>query len=241
MNTRNETVNPQTIGIIGAMEAEVELLKNSLNHLNIVPFGKNIQVYTGKFADKDIALCQSGIGKVNAAIATALLCEHFTPDCIINTGSAGGIGEGLQIGDVVIGTHTAHHDVDATAFGYRHGQVPQLPLLFDSHPHLVQTALSAAKSLTVCNTAHGLILSGDRFIHDSGTLTALLNHFPDAQAVEMEAAAIAQTCYQLEKPFVVIRSVSDTAQNDAKVSFETFLKTAAEHSANMVLAMIKQL
>ena len=137
----------QRIGIIGAMEAEVALLRDSLNGLEIHRFGKNFVVYTGQFAGKDIALCQSGIGKVNAAIATTLLKEHFAPDVVINTGSAGGIGGGLKVGDVVVGTHIMLHDVDVTAFGYQHGQVPQLPAAFACDESLVAAAEKAACTL----------------------------------------------------------------------------------------------
>ena len=229
------------IGIIGAMEAEVALLRDSLNGLETHRFGKNFVVYTGQFAGKDIALCQSGIGKVNAAIATTLLKEHFAPDVVINTGSAGGIGGDLKVGDVVVGTHIMHHDVDVTAFGYQHGQVPQLPAAFTCDETLVATAEKAACTFQAARVIHGLIVSGDSFINSKTAIGQIHARLPQPLAVEMEAAAIAQTCYQLDTPFVVIRAISDSAEDSASVSFEEFLEVAAKHSAQMVQQMIRAL
>ena len=229
------------IGIIGAMEAEVALLRDSLNGLETHRFGKNFVVYTGQFAGKDIALCQSGIGKVNAAIATTLLKEHFAPDVVINTGSAGGIGGDLKVGDVVVGTHIMHHDVDVTAFGYQHGQVPQLPAAFTCDETLVATAEKAACTFQAARVMHGLIVSGDSFINSKAAIEQIHARLPQPLAVEMEAAAIAQTCYQLDTPFVVIRAISDSAEDSASVSFEEFLEVAAKHSAQMVQQMIQAL
>ena len=231
----------QRIGIIGAMEAEVALLRDSLNGLETHRFGKNFVVYTGQFAGKDIALCQSGIGKVNAAIATTLLKEHFAPDVVINTGSAGGIGGDLKVGDVVVGTHIMHHDVDVTAFGYQHGQVPQLPAAFTCDETLVATAEKAACTFQAARVIHGLIVSGDSFINSKTAIGQIHARLPQPLAVEMEAAAIAQTCYQLDTPFVVIRAISDSAEDSASVSFEEFLEVAAKHSAQMVQQMIQAL
>ena len=239
--SRGETLQPETIAIIGAMEAEVELLKNSLENLQIQVFGKSFTFYVGKYADKDIVLCQSGIGKVNAAIATTLLIEHFSPDCVINTGSAGGIGKGLKVGDVVIGTHVSHHDVDVTAFGYAHGQVPKLPVFYTSESTLVYAAEMASSAFEDAQVVRGLIVSGDQFIHDHAVIDNIVKYFPHPQAVEMEAAAIAQTCYQLGKPFVIIRAISDSADSEASISFDEFLATAALHSAQMVEELVKEL
>ena len=235
------TKHGQRIGIIGAMEAEVALLRDSLNGLETHRFGKNFVVYTGQFAGKDIALCQSGIGKVNAAIATTLLKEHFAPDVVINTGSAGGIGGDLKVGDVVVGTHIMHHDVDVTAFGYQHGQVPQLPAAFTCDETLVATAEKAACTFQAARVIHGLIVSGDSFINSKTAIGQIHARLPQPLAVEMEAAAIAQTCYQLDTPFVVIRAISDSAEDSASVSFEEFLEVAAKHSAQMVQQMIQAL
>lgn len=226
-----------TIGIIGAMEAEIELLKNALQNVVAHHIGQMV-VYTGQLDGQSVCLSLSGIGKVNAAIATSLLIQQFQADCVINTGSAGGLAPDLQIGDVVVATEVAHHDVDVTAFGYVHGQVPRLPARFACDADLLRLAKTAAAQ-TNLNVFSGCLVSGDQFIHDEAVRSQMMARFPDAWAVEMEAAAIAQACTVLQKPFVLIRAISDNANGEASVSFETFLQTAAVHSAEMVRALLK--
>ncbi|QEY23122.1 5'-methylthioadenosine/adenosylhomocysteine nucleosidase [Neisseria animalis] len=227
----------QTIAVIGAMEQEIELLKAAMEDVCPLSFGK-FAAYEGKLSGKRVVLALSGIGKVNAAVATAWVIREFSPDAVINTGSAGGLAKGLKVGDVVVGTAVAHHDVDVTAFGYVWGQVPQLPAVFESNEKLVAAAKSAAKAFEGAAVADGLIVSGDQFVSSSDKVAAIRSRFEGVQAVEMEAAAIAQTCYQLNVPFVVIRAVSDSADEKADISFETFLQTAATASARMVMDIV---
>jgi hypothetical protein len=233
------TIKPQIIGIIGAMEKEIELLQQSMTNTQSHQFGQ-LSVYSGELDGKSVALCLSGIGKVNAAIATTILIEHFAADCIINTGSAGGLRAELHIGDAVIGTQVAHHDVNVTAFGYTHGQVPQMAARFNSHVDLVRAAELAAPNAGL-RVYRGLVASGDQFIHSESDRQLIRQHFPDIVAVEMEAAAIAQTCVVLNKPFVIIRAISDTADSSAAISFDEFLQTAAVHSAQLVRGLIQNI
>ena len=230
----------QTIAVVGAMEQEIELLRDSMADVKHVSFGK-FSAYEGELAGKRTVLVLSGIGKVNAAVSTSWVIHQFAPDCVINTGSAGGLGKGLKVGDVVIGETVAHHDVDVTAFGYVWGQVPQLPAVFASDLNLIRQAEKAAQVFEGAAVTQGLIVSGDRFVHSSEGVAEIRSHFPDVKAVEMEAAAIAQTCHQLEVPFVIIRAVSDSADEKADISFEEFLKTAAVSSAKMVTEIVKSL
>ena len=230
----------QTIALIGAMPPEIELLKENLHNLRNEHVA-DFEIYRGEYAGKNVVLALSGIGKVNAALSTALVLQRHQPDFVINTGSAGGLGGELKVGDVVIGSETAHHDVDVTAFGYAIGQVPQLPPAFASDHALVTAAERAAAAFPNAAVRRGLIVSGDRFVHSSEAVAAIRKNFPDVQAVEMEAAAIAQTCAQFGLPFVVIRAVSDAADEKADVSFDEFLQTAAVHSAEMVDGMIREL
>ena len=230
----------RTIAVIGAMQPEIELLKGRLNGRESHRFGA-FEIHTGEMHGKRIVLTLSGIGKANAAAATAAAILKFAPDCVINTGSAGGLGSGLKVGDVVIGSETVHHDVDATAFGYAPGQVPQLPPTFAADAALISATEKAAQAFPHAAVTRGLIASGDQFVHSSGRVAEIRSRFPDIQAVEMEAAAIAQTCTQLGVPFVVIRAISDLADEEADTSFETFLKTASVHSAQMVLQLIAAL
>ncbi len=230
-----------TVAVIGAMEAEIDSLKNLLEAPQTHRFGSDIVIYSGGFAGRQMVLCLSGIGKVNAAIATTLLIERFNPDCVINTGSAGGVGDGLKIGDVLIGSQSAHHDADVTAFGYQYGQLPGMPPRFDSDETLMAAAEKAAAAFQAASVRRGLVVSGDSFVHSESELARIRSRFADVAAVEMEAAAIAQTCTRLQKPFVIIRAVSDSASDEAQVSFETFLQTAAVHSAQMVQDLIRAL
>ena len=230
----------QTIAVVGAMEQEIELLRESMANVKHVSFGK-FSAYEGELAGKRMVLVLSGIGKVNAAVSTSWVIHQFAPDCVINTGSAGGLGKGLKIGDVVIGETVAHHDVDVTAFGYVWGQVPQLPAVFTSDSNLIRQAEKAVQVFEGAAVTQGLIVSGDRFVHSSEGVAEIRSHFPEVKAVEMEAAAIAQTCHQLEVPFVIIRAVSDSADEKADISFEEFLKTAAVSSAKMVTEIVKLL
>ena len=229
----------QTIALIGAMPPEISLLQESLQNLRSEHLA-DFDIYCGEYAGKNVVLALSGIGKVNAALSTALVLQH-RPDFVINTGSAGGLGSGLKVGDVVIGTQTAHHDVDVTAFGYAIGHVPQMPARFESDPALCAAAEKAAAAFEHAAVHRGLIVSGDQFVHSSESVAEVRRHFPDAQAVEMEAAAIAQSCHRFGVPFVVVRAISDLADEEADTSFETFLKTASVHSAKMVLQLIEAL
>ena len=230
----------QTIAVIGAMEQEIELLRARMAEVQTLRFG-GFTAYAGRYAGRRVVLALSGIGKVNAAVATAWVVHQFSPDYVVNTGSAGGLGEGLKVGDVVIGDGAAHHDVDVTAFGYEWGQIPHLPAVFAADERLVAAAEQAARVFEGASVRRGLIASGDQFVHNRERVAEIRRRFPGIQAVEMEAAAIAQTCTQLGVPFVVIRAVSDAADDKADVSFDEFLKTAAVHSAQMVLKIMELL
>lgn len=227
------------IGIIGAMEEEVEILKDKLDNLEEVHIA-NVEFYLGKLENQEIVLLKSGIGKVNAAMATTLLIQLYKPDYVINTGSAGGFNDALQVGDVVISNELRYHDVDATVFGYEFGQVPGMPANYLPDSFLVEVAEKAAKEIDV-QVLTGLITSSDSFMDDEVRVNAVKELFPTVHAAEMEAAAIAQVCYQFKQPFVIIRSLSDIAGKGTKVSYEQFLKTASVNSANLVQLIVKEL
>ncbi len=229
------------IGIIGAMPQEVELLIASLDNKQVTKIA-NFNLYHGLINNVPVVIMQSGIGKVNATIATTLLIEKFNPQAIINTGSAGGLGDNLAVGDVVIGTNVAHHDVDVTAFGYKIGQMAQMPIDYPCYKSLIAVAENASKQVNSKNTIHqGLIVSGDQFIASSEQFAKIKQNFPSVLAVEMEACAIAQTCYQFNVPFVVIRAISDLANEQASVSFDEFIELAGKQSAEMVIKLLKNI
>ena len=228
------------VAIIGAMEQEVALLHSRISQAQQEKVA-HIAITRGLLAGKPVLLAQSGIGKVNAAITTTVLLEKFGAGCVINTGSAGGLQGGMKQGDVVVGIQTAHHDADATAFGYAIGQLPQMPARYEADAGLIEHAARAAIAFDGAAIHRGLIVSGDQFINHPDKIARIRAHFPDALAVEMEAAAIAQTCYQFARPCVLIRALSDLADGEAEYSFETFLQMAATHSAEMVENLVKAL
>lgn len=229
-----------TIGIIGAMDEEIEMLRAAMATPEEEEAGGCLFI-KGTMEDREVIVVKSGIGKVNAAIATALLIEKYQPECVINTGSAGGFHKDLEVGDIVISTEVRYHDVDVTAFDYEYGQIPQMPPAFTANSELVAAAVQAAKKLPNLHVTEGLIASGDVFMSDGERVAFVTSKFPELLAAEMEAAAIAQTCTRFGVPFVVIRSLSDIAGKDSQVSFDQFLKTAAEHSAAVVQYMLKEL
>ncbi|MFW3611799.1 5'-methylthioadenosine/S-adenosylhomocysteine nucleosidase [Staphylococcus caprae] len=227
------------IGIIGAMEEEVTILKDKIVDLSEINVA-HVKFYTGTLNNKDIVLTQSGIGKVNASISTTLLIEKFNPDIIINTGSAGALDESLSVGDVLVSDTVTYHDTDATAFGYDYGQIPQMPKHYESSTKLLDKTISILKQQDL-NGKVGLIVSGDSFIGSVEQRRKIKSQFPKAMAVEMEATAIAQTCYQFKVPFIVTRAVSDLANGEAEISFEEFLGKAAVSSSETVELLVKSL
>jgi len=228
------------VGIIGAMDEEVELLRSKLIDRKDTSLAGS-EFYPGKIDRLEVVLLKSGIGKVNAALGTALLIEKFQPDVIINTGSAGGFHKDLNVGDVVISTEVRHHDVDVTIFGYEYGQVPRMPAYYSPDQRLFDAAVKSAEKIKGIQVAEGLIASGDSFMNDPERVEFIRSKLPDLYAAEMEAAAIAQVAYQFEVPFVIIRSLSDIAGKDSNISFDEFLETAAKNSAELILLMLEEL
>lgn len=231
---------PPRIALIGAMDQEIELLKNTLLDADTCMVA-GYPFYTGMLDGVEVVLLKSGIGKVNAAIGTTLLLQQFNPDCVINTGSAGGFDAALDVGDVVISDEVRHHDVDVTVFGYEPGQVPGLPAAFTADPLLARMAEECIAQMPHVNTVRGLIATGDSFMNCPQRVASTRVLFPSMKAVEMEAAAIAQTCHQFGTPFIVIRALSDIAGKESNLSFEQFLEKAAQHSAEMVIAIVKRI
>ncbi|WP_141441114.1 5'-methylthioadenosine/S-adenosylhomocysteine nucleosidase [Vreelandella titanicae] len=229
------------IGIIGAMAQEVSTLVSQLDNPQRYEHAGFV-FHTGTRYGLEVIVLQSGIGKVNAAAGTAILLERHQPDAIINTGSAGGFAADLAIGDVIISDEVRHHDVDAVVFGYEIGQVPGMPAAYLADKSLREVARNAIASLGEVQVREGLIATGDAFMADPARVDATRAQFPSMLAVEMEGAAIAQTCHLYQCPFVVIRALSDIpGSGDNHLSFDEFLEVAADHSSRMVDQMLKQL
>ncbi len=227
-------------GIIGAMEPEVAILKAKLENMQTHQHA-NFTFYTGQVEGNEIVLVQSGIGKVASTIATVLMIDKFAPDYIVNTGSAGGFEQSLEVGDIVISNDVRHHDADVTAFGYEIGQLPGMPAGFTPHPTLVAAAQAGIEKLDGIKTLTGQITTGDTFMTKEDDIAKARANFPHMAAVEMEGAAIAQACHQMDTPFVIIRSMSDIAGKESPTSFEAYLETASVNSSALVINMLNEL
>ena len=227
-------------GIIGAMEPEVAILKGQLNNGTELSHG-GFTFYSGQLNGHDVVIVQSGIGKVAAALATCLLIDKFSPDYVVNTGSAGGFDQSLSVGDIVVSSEVRYHDVNVTAFGYEIGQLPGNPPAYEPHPKLVDAAKKGIAKLTDIHTLVGLITTGDTFMTADDDIARARANFPSMAAVEMEGAAIAHTCHQFGVPFVVIRSMSDIAGKESPTSFEAYLETASVNSSALVCHMLDEL
>lgn len=224
------------IGILAAMEEEVRLLIEQLKDKQQTTIA-NQSFYEGSIHGVDVVVVQSGIGKVNAAIATTLLIDHFSSTFIINSGSAGGIGEGLKVGDLVVSSKLMYNDADARAFGYEFGQIPQMPLNYRVEKFIYQLAKQTAEELN--RIVHvGEVVTGDSFIASQKRIAEIKEFFPNALITEMEGAAVGQTCYQFDVPFIVIRAISDAGDEEASVSFDEFIVQAGKESAALVIRLI---
>lgn len=225
-------------GIICAMEEEIKSLVAQLEDKKQDTIG-GIDFYSGTINGKEVVLTRSGIGKVQAGVTTGLLIANYKVDAVINSGSAGGIGKGLHVGDVVLSTGAAYHDADATAFGYKPGQLPQQPQIYTADKDLLEAISKAAKESNLV-AKEGLIVTGDQFVSSSEKIAAIKEIYPDALSCEMEGAAIAQVAYQFSVPFLIIRAMSDVGDEDAGQSFDEFIIEAGKKSANMILNFLKK-
>ena len=228
------------IGIIGAMQSEVETLFDQMTSKEKKEIN-NLVFYKGKLFNKDVVVVKCGIGKVNAALCTQLLILNFNVSKIINTGIAGATGEGLKIYDFVVSTEAIYHDFDVQFFGYKPGQVPGMPETFIADKNLVNKAIAAfnntdfSKQLKIVS---GRIASGDQFISGGEKKSFIVSTF-HPQCVEMEGCAIAHTCYANNIPFVIIRCMSDTADESVKETYSE--ETASKLSSTFLMEVIKEI
>lgn len=230
----------QAIAIIAAMPQELTALRSWLeNAEEHTVLGKTM--HSGTIDGVPVVLAESGIGKVNAAMSTALVIEKFAPRAVVNTGSAGGLGKGIHVGDVVVGEEIAHHDVELLAFGYEKGQVPGMPPRFASDKTLLAKTMQAAQAFTGAQVVSGLIVSGDQFIDSASKIAQIRSDFPDVLACEMEAASIAQVSFASGVPFVIVRAISDHADEQADESFDEFIDHAGKQSAEMVRHFLNEM
>ncbi|MBR2122870.1 MAG: 5'-methylthioadenosine/adenosylhomocysteine nucleosidase [Lachnospiraceae bacterium] len=236
------------VGIIGAMEVETELLRSRMMQDNKDDKGVKVSekagmtFYEGQIGGISTVLVRSGVGKVNAAACTQILADVYGVTHIINTGVAGSLNNAANIGDIVISACAMHHDVDASVFGYAKGEVPQMGIkAFPADPWLVRQAADACrKAAPDISVFEGMVLSGDQFISERAKKNLIADTF-GGMCVEMEGAAIAQTAYINKIPFVIIRAISDKADESVQVSYDEFEGKAARHCAALVINLLENL
>ncbi len=229
------------IGIIGALEEEIELIRCDIEKPEIRK--KAIfEFVSGRFVGEDVVLVRCGVGKVNASLCTQILIDGYNCSHIIFSGVAGGLLPGLKQGDIVVSSHAVQFDVDLTAFGRRHGEVPDAERMIEADPELVKKATRAFDEIgeLACGESNlmvGTIVSGDSFVSDTETIKWLQREF-GAACTEMEGGAVGYTCHINDVPFVIIRSISDGAGSSAPQDFQDFLRSSSRILYELMKALI---
>ena len=220
------------------MELEVETLKSKMAVSQIVKKA-GMDFFEGSLNGARVVIVRSGVGKVNAALCVQILADLFEVTHIINTGVAGSLNAKLDIGDILVSRDAIHHDVDATIFGYKPGEVPQLGIReFPADERLMQLAKTTCERVNPdCHAVIGRVVSGDQFISSKEIKKKLSADF-QGDCAEMEGTAIAHGAYLNQIPFVIIRAISDKADDSAEMDYPTFEKAAALHSAALVEEMV---
>jgi len=229
------------VGIIGAMELEVETLKASMNVSNTLKKA-GMEFFEGTLQKTPVVIVRCGIGKVNAALCVQILADIFQVTHIINTGIAGSLNAALDIGDIVISKDVIHHDMDVTIFGYAPGEVPQLGVqAFPADTEMIRLAEEArSETIPDVKMVIGRIVSGDQFISSKEVKQRLIDTF-HGDCTEMEGAAIAHGAYLNQIPFIIIRAISDKADDSAEMDYPTFERRAAHHCALLTAAFVQKL
>ncbi len=227
------------IGIIGAMESEVSVLKQEME-VEKVTTKARMDFYEGTLEGTPVVVVQCGIGKVNAAMCVQVLADLFQVTHVLNRGVAGSLNAALNIGDILVSEKAIQHDMDATIFGYALGQVPKLDSReFPADQAMADTAVAACRQANPDVTVvKGCVVSGDQFISDAKRKEYLIQEF-HGDCTEMEGAAIAQAAMLNGLAFVIIRAISDKADGSAEMDYPTFEQKAAEHCAGMVIEFVK--
>lgn len=226
------------LGIIGAMDEEVSKLKKVMDEVEITTKA-SMDFYKGKISGKDVVVVRSGIGKVNAGICTQILVDCYGVEAVINTGIAGSLNASIDIGDVVLATDALQHDMDATGFGYEPGVIPRMEVsTFVADERLRTLAKECCQRVNPdIKVFEGRVVSGDQFISDKNIKNRITSQFA-GYCTEMEGAAIAQAAYLNNIPFLIIRAISDKADDSATVDYPTFEAKAIENSVKLMKEMI---
>jgi adenosylhomocysteine nucleosidase len=248
----DEVKREPVTGILGAMPVEIQMLESQLKGKKTEKI-LGIEFITGVLNGRNVVLAVGGIGKVNATMTATLLIDHFRPNEIVFSGVAGGLNPDLAPGDIVLGEKTAQHDYGEITYK---GFTPQptgkdIPFFMNAPESLLSLAETAAKDAamekvpTTQGERHpriirGVIVTGDVFVADADK-TAELRKMFNADAVEMEGAAVAQVCWKQNVPCLIIRCICDKADASAGADFERFLKSAATNSSKLTMSLVKLL
>lgn len=228
------------LGLIGAMNEEIELLVKHIDNIKETTKA-GITYREGRFFGKDVVVCRSGVGKVNAAVCTQILLDTYGVDAIVFTGVAGALDPELDIGDIVVSTECMQHDMDVTALGFARGIIPyEATSVFVADAGLQRLAYEASERLFPGKAKQGRVLSGDQFVASRETVRQLHEELQGV-CTEMEGASVAQVCSMNGVPYVVIRSMSDKADGSAHVNFAEFTVKASENSYRIVEELVKGL
>ncbi|MBR6595415.1 MAG: 5'-methylthioadenosine/adenosylhomocysteine nucleosidase [Oscillospiraceae bacterium] len=228
------------LGIIGAMREEVETLVEKLSEVRQQTHAWSTY-YEGKLEGLDVVVVQCGVGKVNAAMCAQILCSVYAVTHLVNTGIAGSLNAQLDIGDLVVSRDAMYHDFDCNAFGYPSGKVPGMDVIaFPADEVLMERAFAAAEAVNPGHTKVGRVASGDQFVA-SKELKEKIISLTQALCTEMEGAAIAQTAYRNGIPYVILRAISDKADDSADMDYPTFERIAAHRCAAVVMNLAKEL
>ena len=229
------------IGIIGAMEEEITNLKSHMQ-VDEVQTIAGMSFFKGAVKGTKLVLVRSGIGKVNAGICTQILASVYGVDTVINTGIAGSLNADIDIGDIVVSTSLVQYDVDARNFGYKLGEIPRMNIVeFPADKYLIDKTQSAFDSLDLgIKLYKGMVATGDKFVSEDSLKAEIISNF-HAYCVEMEGAAIAQAAMLNNMACVVIRAISDKADNSADVDYRSFEAKAIENMSKISLALVDSL
>lgn len=240
------TMKKIKLGIIGAMESEVELLQSLLEEKECRKIGKHTY-YTGKLSGTTAVIARAGVGKVNAAVCAAAMILEFAPEYILNTGVAGALGKGITVGDVIISDFAVEYDLEYGALGDERGSIfypdSTSEIGMPADRMLSDKLEEAAREVSASTFAvkRGTVATGDRFVSGNEVREDILSAFPDALCCEMEGAAIAQVCRLYGTKFSILRSMSDSADGEAEMDFPTFEKLSADRAAKIAELLARSL
>ena len=228
------------LGIIGAMSVEVETLKSEMKNLTVVQKA-GMEFYDGMLEGLNVVVVQCGVGKVNAAMCAQVLCDCFNVTHLVNTGIAGSLCADLDIGDLLISSDAMYHDFDAQHFGYEMGEVPGMGVLnFKADEEMIAYAQDAAEAVNPGHSRVGRVASGDVFVAEKAVKEKIIA-ITGALCTEMEGAAIAHVAWRNKIPFVILRAISDKADDSAEMDYPTFEAIAAHRCAQVARFMAKKL